>query len=315
MMWFSVGLPLLLQLLVPAALVAAIAFGFWTVWARGALVVFTACYIVAIGLAGLWLVLPWWMPWLYGGLLLIAALRAVRRADVAQTSTRFLLMRVVIGASVLGSIAATTITVVALQGRRAPAPAVDAVLPFTEGTYLIVNGGMQPLINAHLATLEGERFRSYRGQSYGVDLVAIDRLGLRARGVLPPDPAAYLIFGTPVVAPCDGEVVAAFDGAPDMQPPQPDRSHMAGNHVLIDCRGPWVLLGHLQQGSVSVRVGQHLAVGDAIGRVGNSGNTGEPHLHMHAQRPGTDDVPLGGEPLAIRLGGRFLARNHRLTAQ
>lgn len=313
-MWFSVGLPLLLQLVVPVALIAVAAFGAWTAWTRGVLVVGAACYIVAIGVAGLWLVLPWWLPWLYGGLLLITAVRAARVGRVAHMPTRLLLTRVVVGASVLGSIAAVGTTAAALRGHRAPPTTVDVALPFRDGTYLVVNGGMQPLINAHLATLEGERFRAYRGQSYGVDLVAINRLGMRAQGVLPRDLAAYVIFGTPVVAPCEGDVVAAADGALDMPPPQPDRSHMAGNHVLIDCRGPWVLLGHLQQGSVSVRVGQHLIVGDAIGRVGNSGNTGEPHLHIHAQRPGTTEAPLGGEPLAIRLGGRFLARNHRVTA-
>jgi murein DD-endopeptidase MepM/ murein hydrolase activator NlpD len=30
-----------------------------------------------------------------------------------------------------------------------------------------------------------------------------------------------------------------------------------------------------------VKVGQHVKRGDVIGRAGNSGNTSEPHLHIH----------------------------------
>jgi murein DD-endopeptidase MepM/ murein hydrolase activator NlpD len=61
-----------------------------------------------------------------------------------------------------------------------------------------------------------------------------------------------------------------------MSPPQPDRSHLAGNHVILDCVGTWVVLGHLQRGSVVVRQGDTVPSGAAIGSVGNSGNTGEP---------------------------------------
>ncbi|MCC6163641.1 MAG: M23 family metallopeptidase [Acidobacteria bacterium] len=89
---------------------------------------------------------------------------------------------------------------------------------------------------------------------------------------------------------------------------------MAGNHVMLDCSGVWVLLGHLQRGSVGVRPDQAVATGDVLGRVGNSGNTSEPHLHIHAQRPGSNAEPMSGTPLPIRLDGRYLVRNARVTA-
>ena len=91
--------------------------------------------------------------------------------------------------------------------------------------------------------------------------------------------------------------------------PQRDREHMAGNHVLLACGDVEVLLGHFQQGSVRVREGEMVDAGQEVGRVGNTGNTDEPHLHIHAQRPGPPDAPLGGDPLPVRLGGRYLARN------
>ena len=133
--------------------------------------------------------------------------------------------------------------------------------------------------------------------------------GFRAKGLQPSDPAAYVIYGVPVYAPCSGVVKIAMDGLPDMPVPQKDRDHMAGNHVLLRCAGADVLLGHLQPGSLKVTAGDQIAVGQPIGAVGNSGNTGEPHLHIHAQQAGTTLEPISGNPLPIRMDGRFLVRN------
>jgi murein DD-endopeptidase MepM/ murein hydrolase activator NlpD len=45
----------------------------------------------------------------------------------------------------------------------------------------------------------------------------------------------------------------------------------------------FALLGHLRRGSVRVRRGDRVRAGDLLGRVGNSGNSTEPHLHFHVQ--------------------------------
>jgi murein DD-endopeptidase MepM/ murein hydrolase activator NlpD len=175
-----------------------------------------------------------------------------------------------------------------------------------------VNGGSTQLVNAHRMTLTGKRFWAYRGQSDGVDLVRLNGWGLHASGPLPPEPGAYVIFGDSVFAPCAGTVIAAVDGLPDMPPPTMDRQHMAGNHVLIERGEAWLLVGNLRSGSVRVRTGERVQAGDLLGAVGNSGNTAEPHLHIHAQRPGTSAAPFSGEPLPITFEGRFLARNARI---
>jgi hypothetical protein len=54
--------------------------------------------------------------------------------------------------------------------------------------------------------------------------------------------------------------------------------------------------------------------GALLGRVGNAGNTSEPRLHIHAQRPSTDAMPVGGAPLPVRIGGRHLARDDRIRS-
>lgn len=62
-----------------------------------------------------------------------------------------------------------------------------------------------------------------------------------------------------------------------------------------------------------VRCGDTVEQGQALGRVGNTGNSDDPHLHIHAQRPGTAAAPVGCEPLPIRLDGRYLPRSARVV--
>jgi murein DD-endopeptidase MepM/ murein hydrolase activator NlpD len=57
------------------------------------------------------------------------------------------------------------------------------------------------------------------------------------------------------------------------------------------------VLAHLQNGSIEVQVGARVRAGQYIGRVGNSGNTIEPHLHLHVMS-GSDfaDAETHGVP-------------------
>ena len=118
----------------------------------------------------------------------------------------------------------------------------------------------------------------------------------------------YHIWGRPVVAPADGTVVVVENGLPDIAPvgttAEPasapaNATHPEGNHVVIQIADQEFLhLAHMQEGSIQVEVGQQVTAGDAIGLVGNSGNTTEPHIHIHVQTeadafaPGAQGVPL-----------------------
>lgn len=62
------------------------------------------------------------------------------------------------------------------------------------------------------------------------------------------------------------------------------------------------------------RVGATVALGDWLGLVGNSDNSAELHLHVHAQRPGPAGAPLGGDPLPIPFDGRFPVRGDRIES-
>lgn len=307
--------PLVSQLLIPVALLTW--HGVWRDEDRaGALarIAFITAYLSLIALIGLWLVLPWFIWIVYFIVLGAESFTLTWRLRTVpwQPGSR----RAWLGGitnSVL-AVAALALIWQAINGRTPPhGPTVDLDFPFRGGTYYVANGGSNELVSAHVQTLTGGRFRDYRGQSYGVDLVKLDRWQRRAQGLAPRDPRAYLIFGDAVYAPCEGVVVRTEDGLHDLPPPELDRNHMPGNFVLLECAGVQVLLAHMAHDSVRVGPGDRVTPRDVIGRVGNTGNSNEPHLHVHAQRPAVGDAFLSGDPLPIRLGGRFLVRNNRIV--
>lgn len=117
----------------------------------------------------------------------------------------------------------------------------------------------------------------------------------------------YGCYGVPVVAPAPGIVAAAHDGEPDMVPGEVSNNFDAptGNHVVIqlDETGTYLVIAHLKQGSVTVAAGQRVEEGEEIGQCGNSGNTSEPHIHIHHQRQDPSEFPINfaeGLPLYFR---------------
>ena len=207
------------------------------------------------------------------------------------------------------------VTAVGLSGYSPPGPYVAALRsPLPKGVYCALNGGYSILINPHMKTLYRPELAGFRGQSYAVDLVKVDGWGRRAAGLLPSALEDYFIFGEPVYAPCAGVVARAGDGIPDRDPVRLELRPPAGNFVLLDCENAQVLLAHLMQGSVEVMTGERVEAGQPLGRVGNSGYSTEPHLHLHVQAHSA-----GGDfdtaPLPFRVDGQTLVRGSRLVSR
>jgi hypothetical protein len=278
----------------------------------------TALTIGALMLVGVWILPPWWSPYLYATLLLggiVVTRRVAIQAARWPNSVGGWLSLATLAA--LGAMA-TAVIGAAITGHRPPAGAVaELEFPLGEGHYLVVNGGNHLLVNAHLKTLDTTvaRFRPWLGNSHGVDLVRIGDFGLPSTGVLPADPSRYHIWNAEVLAPCGGTVIAAVDGTPDFRVPEKDLVNRAGNHLNLECSALHVVLAHFRSGSVAVRVGDIVSVGQVLARAGNSGATDMPHLHIHAQRPGTAEHPMSGTPVPARLGGRYLVRGDRARKQ
>lgn len=193
----------------------------------------------------------------------------------------------------------------ALQGYIYREPTLHLAFPLRSGCYAVGHGGSNTAINYHA---------SNTAQHYANDIVKLNCWGTRARGIYPRQLEAYYIFGDIVSSPCDGLMVKALDGHVDLVPSEMDCSHVAGNHVIIMHEDRKILLAHLQQGSVLVEAGEQVREGQPIGKVGNSGNTSEPHLHIHAEQGGSSDR-FGdgvGIPIIFKEKG-FLKRNDLLV--
>lgn len=303
---------LLLQVLAPLVLMAWLLLSrapSRAVWLLRAVTALSLLGLLA--LAGVWVILPryvaWW--WLVGTLVVLAVdagnFRRLSWWGGSSPISALMVTRVCLALAALG------VCLYALSGwYPRGAPVVDLAFPLRGGNFLVVNGGDNRLLDSHLKTLLPKpEYHAWRGQSYGVDLVAVNELGLTSRGFLARNPTHYVIFGLPVVAPCDGTVVRVENGLPDLPVPGRDPIHKAGNYVVLQCGNVQVVLAHLQEGSVKVVPGEAVSVGMPLARVGNSGNTGRPHLHIHVQRPGTQAEPFSGAPLFLRFDGDFPVRN------
>ncbi len=176
-------------------------------------------------------------------------------------------------------------------------PAVDLFPPLAGGRFVVGQGGNNPILNYHNA---------YAPQRFALDILALDGFGRRAAGIEPENLEDYVIYGTPVIAPCAGTVVEAVNDSPEMAIGETNAAQPAGNHVVISCEGVDLTLAHMRPGTVTVAAGDTVEVGRRLGEVGNSGNTTEPHLHIHAVPAGTGTE---GEGVPLTFGTRFLVRN------
>ena len=74
------------------------------------------------------------------------------------------------------------------------------------------------------------------------------------------DLTSYHIYDQPGVAPASGTVTYVVDGHPDLPIGSVDSQHPTGNQVVIDIGGGrFLLMGHLRQGSIAVRVGDRVS--------------------------------------------------------
>ena len=100
----------------------------------------------------------------------------------------------------------------------------------------------------------------------------------------------WRIWGKPVRAAADGTVVAVVDGVPSNTVIGQFPASVidgAGNHYFIQHGDVVVLYAHMQAGTLNpalAHVGAAVKAGDRLGLAGNSGNSTNPHTHIHAQK-------------------------------
>jgi hypothetical protein len=166
---------------------------------------------------------------------------------------------------------------------------VELDLPF-RGDWYVFWGGTIERQNYHVIA---------PGQRHAYDLVIWKDGGTAREGWKKPED--FHCWDAPIHAPAAGKVVAAVDGIEDNVPPNMNPAQPAGNHLVIEIApDEYLFLAHLQRGTVKPKVGDAVARGELVGRCGNSGNSSEPHLHLHLQ-----DKPDLLDPKAVGIPAIF----------
>ncbi len=185
-----------------------------------------------------------------------------------------------ISSTAMGLVVFTVILVVyVVVGLREPgadSATQELAFPLRSGRWTVMVGGVTAL-NHHLHV---------PGQAGALDLIGVGDDGARAAGVCPDRLGAYQAYGSEVVSPCDGLVIAAVADQPDRMPQRVEAPTSPGNHLRIDSGQSIVWLSHLRQGTLRVAEGDQVVTGQPVGEVGNSGHSLEPHLHIHAEHDG-----------------------------
>lgn len=162
-------------------------------------------------------------------------------------------------------------------------PPVVLGAPLKGDGFVAFNGCCTSL--GHTRTALAVEGRQRVAERYAIDFMQADRDGTlwTGDGTRNED---YFVYDEPIHNVRRGRVVATSDGQPDT--PALTRTNAtstpglaAGNHVIVDIGGLYVLYAHIKPGTVAVKPGDRVRKGQVIGRVGSSGNSDAPHLHIH----------------------------------
>ncbi len=111
---------------------------------------------------------------------------------------------------------------------------------------------------------------------------------------------SYRIWSLPIRAMADGEVESWEAGMADNtvlgKLPNPTPSPVAGNHFWIKHGDVYALYAHFQQGSQPAELltkGARVNAGQFLGRVGNTGNSTNPHTHIQLVKGSTSGALRG----------------------
>jgi hypothetical protein len=180
-----------------------------------------------------------------------------------------------------------------------PAP---IIAPPLRGPGWVAINGCCDARTSHRNSLLSINGTLHEGERYAIDFVQMTPAGRIADGP-GNEVASYPFYGDEVLSSTAGRVVSVVDDLPDgpidfaLAPRE--AADAGGNHVSVYMGdGRYAFYAHLQPGSVRVKVGERVRVGEPLGLLGNSGNSNAPHLHFQLMN---GPSPLGSEGVPYRF--------------
>ncbi|MBH1939914.1 M23 family metallopeptidase [Mobilitalea sibirica] len=171
---------------------------------------------------------------------------------------------------------------------------INLAFPFKNGKYIVNEGGdgkRSFLVNSHYNDSANNKFNFSGSMQYAVDIRKINNLGfdsnkleIRKGIIMPEELSAYHIFDEILYSPCDGIVTYAIDRYNDELPDDKKRFNNFGNGIVIKQEDVFIVLWHTKKDSHLVSIGDYVKAGQPIAKIGNSGHSSTPHLHIYASK-------------------------------
>lgn len=180
--------------------------------------------------------------------------------------------------------------------------------PFKNGRYMITDGGnskISRLMNYHFYSSVHKKNKTNLSMLFATDIVKIRNLG---KLFLPPRNEDYPIFEENLFSPIDGVVYKVENGIDDNIPYCGSYPYNTGNTIVIRKDNYYLLLGHLKKGSILVHSGEKVNSNQIIAKVGNSGYSERPHLHMQLIHSKSENYWFG-KGISVQFKKKNLYKN------
>lgn len=178
--------------------------------------------------------------------------------------------------------------------------------PIKGGRWINLNGCCDFSNSAHRRVIRSVDGKKFFPERYSIDIMEVDSENNLFTGDSNNN-ESWLGYGAELIAVSDGVVSRVVKGLPDNKPgespPFPiSLSDGAGNIVILHIgNGIYVLYAHLIPGSNDhLEEGDFVSKGDMIGLLGNTGQSGAPHLHFQV---------MDGNSIAQAEGVPFVFEN------
>jgi hypothetical protein len=192
------------------------------------------------------------------------------------------------------------------------------VKPPLKGDYWLAGNGPSNTSEHRITSLVIHGI-DYFAQRYAIDFVQLDKNGNTFSGKEHSN-KSYHCYGKDILSAAAGKVIGVKNDLPENVPHTGKLAipiavdTVGGNYVLVDLgNNNFAFYAHMIPGSITVKEGDVVVAGQVLGKIGNSGNSSEPHLHFHiVSQPsflGANGIPYAFDSFDVRASKMMNGKN------